>query len=395
VATLKDALADRWIAGFTLAGLALRVSYALASHIPSSAGDQADYVSIGHHFASWWGSERAFRTPGYPGFLAAGFELGLGDNGIRVAQAIVLTIACFVLAIAAYRAAGRAAGRLTALIGAVYSPLLTLPSLLLSDALAAALAAGAVFATCEGWRRARWGGWLAAASTLTAAAALVRPNMVGLFFVLAGVAFLHPMRRRRTAVTLLALLLPVLVLFGPWVGRNLVQRGSADPLGTNHITAVRFPIDRTSGRYGAHERDIHDQSTARQNESLDPWAQLLDNLEHRPLDQLSASVFWQRELWLFPFDDRLTYGAAPAVPYALLLAEHLAFLVSAGAGFWLGRRLPTIRIIAAGTAILAAPFLITASSPRLAIPAVTLLLVPAGVGLAAAAERLPRWRLAS
>jgi 4-amino-4-deoxy-L-arabinose transferase-like glycosyltransferase len=400
VATLREACADRWMVGLAVSGLALRVSYALVSHLPSSYGDQADYVSIGRDFAAWWGSERAFRTPGYPAFLAAGFELGLGENALRVAQAVLLSAACYLLAVTARRTAGRLAGRATALIGAVYPPLLTVPSLLLSDALAAALVAAAVFATCEARYRRYSAGWLAAASTLTAAAALVRPNLILLLAVPAAIALLRPIRWRGAAVRLLALVLPVLILFGPWVARNYEQRGSADPLGTNHITIAQFPIDRSSGRYGAHERDVHAtaqkaaraRESARQAEPPDPWAQLLENLKERPLEQLSASVFWQQELWLFPFDDRLTYGAAPVVPYPLLLAAHLAFLVAAAVGLWMGRRQPAIRIVAAATATIAAPFLITASSPRLAIPAVAVLLIPAGTGVAAAAERVPRLR---
>jgi hypothetical protein len=44
---------------------------------------------------------------------------------------------------------------------------------------------------------------------------------------------------------------------------------------------------------------------------------------------------------------------------------------------------------------LAAPFLITASAPRLAVPAEILLLVPAGLALAALPARLPRRKVAA
>jgi 4-amino-4-deoxy-L-arabinose transferase-like glycosyltransferase len=395
---VRVALTDRWIVAFSLLGLLLRSWYGLRHQVPSHAGDQGDYVAIGRDFLGWWQSERAFRTPGYPGFMAASFGLGLGENGVRLVQGGILTGGCYLSAVLAARLGGRAAGRAGAAIGALYPPLLTLPSLLLSDALATALVAAAVFVMCEGWSRRERRGWLVSASALGALGTLVRPNVGGLLLVLAAAALLQRAPLRERATTLLAILLPVVLLFGPWVARNYAQLGEPGPLGTNRIPfilGVHLPIDKTTGRYGAHLRDLHYQSgggppgveTEAQVEHVDPWHELGQNLTKRPLDQVEASAFWERELWLFPFDDRLTFGGPPLLPFPLLFLAHLALLMLGAVGLWLMRGSAVGRLTMGTVLALSVPFLVMLSSPRLATPAIGLLLAPAGVALATFARR--------
>src|SRR4051794_9079285 len=99
---MREALADRWIIVLVLLGLAIRTAYALRYNFPP-AGDQLGYLKHGRDFGGYWHSGQVFRTPGYPAFLAAIFELGLGRTGVLVAQGAIVSAGCYMAAAIAAR----------------------------------------------------------------------------------------------------------------------------------------------------------------------------------------------------------------------------------------------------------------------------------------------------
>lgn len=395
-------LTDHWVLGLVGLGALLRTVYAVRYHVPHDIGDQIGYISAGHHFVDWWRSPDALRTPGYPLFVALADGVGLGLNGLRVLQGIAVSAAALLAAVVAGRNFGLPAGRAAAGLGALLPPLITISAPVLSDALASALFAAAVLCICEGWRRPDRRALLGAAGILLAAAMLVRPNLGVLVPILVFAVWVTGRSGRERARGVGVLAVCFLVLFGPWMGRNYAVLGKPYPLGTNRIAfllGVALPVDRATGRFGAFERD-RDYFVAKQIPGgvrtyaevspLDPGEVLRENLAERPKQQASASLFWIRELWLWPSDDHLVYGRESIFPWPLLLAAHLGFLLTALVGLWTVRRSPAIRIIAASTLALTAPFAVFQSSPRYAIPAVLILLVPAGVGLTEMSARLRR-----
>ena len=402
VLPLRALASNRWIVGFTLLGLALRIVYALVAHPPPAhLGDQGLYKRLAADFVGWWRSPDAFRTPGYPAFLAILRPLGLWDDGTRVVQGVIASAGCFLMALSAARVGGLRAGQATAALGAVYLPLLTLPALVLSDGLAAGLVAAGFFAVIEGRRRASRWAWVAASSTALAAATLVRPNLALTFLILLGAWLVATPGWRGRLRALAVAAIPVVVLFGPWVARNYDVLGHPAPLGKGNsqylfVGGIHLPIDRTGGRYGAYVRalhfhsdeDLHGPLTAKQAAHQGPWSDLADNLAHRPLKQLSANAYWFRELWLVAFDDHAQYGRRPVIPWALTLASHALVLALALLGALLFRRIWDVRLVVITVALMTVPLLFVLPEPRYTAPMAMLLLMPAGM----AASRLPSRR---
>jgi 4-amino-4-deoxy-L-arabinose transferase-like glycosyltransferase len=404
---LRTIALDRWLLGFVLAGVAIRIVYAFVLHGPQDIGDQIQYVDLGHNFKSWWQSPDALRTPGYPFLLAVNFNLGLGLVGVRIEQALALGVACLLVSILATRLAGLRAGRIAAFGTMIFPPLITLSAPILSDAVATSLFVASVFALVEGYRRHSWMWWLAASSALGGAAALVRPNLVLALPIVLVVGLLHAGRARQRLAVLVVIALPVLFLFGPWVGRNYAELGRPAPLGVNDgprlvfAAGVHLPIDTTSGAYGAYRRSEHFYSpgtgprgslniaTARQ---VRPWHTLLDNILHRPFRQIAASAFWQRELWLEAFDDHAQYGVSPKIPYGLSLTLQIMLLALGLGGLWIARSTLIARVVFVAAVLLALPFLVHLPEPRYAAPQLLLLMAPAAAVLSSLLPSLARAR---
>jgi 4-amino-4-deoxy-L-arabinose transferase-like glycosyltransferase len=389
---LRRIATDRWLVSLVIVGAALRILYGVTANVPLDIGDQQQYKMIADHFGAWWHSADAVRTPGYPAFLAALGWMGLGDSGVQIVQALGLSGGCYLIALAAARVGGLPAARAAAALGAVYVPLITLPALILPDALAAALLAASFFAMAEGHRDPRSMRWVVMSAVALALGVLVRPNLVIVFPVL--LVWWLFVRRGLGArvVAVVAVAVAALLIFSPWVIRNVDVRGSASPLGTSDssrliVAGVHLPIDRTGGRYGAYYRSAHFFSNrdlggplnVYQATGRNPWPILWANLTERPLEQISASLFWVRELWVVPFDARAQYGLTPVVPYLFLLAIHLAVLALAIAGVWLYRRRAQVRLAAAIAVVMTLPFLILLPEPRYALPITLLLLLPSGL----------------
>jgi hypothetical protein len=193
-------------------------------------------------------------------------------------------------------------------------------------------------------------------------------------------------------------------VFAPWVARNLDQFGEPALFGYSNAqpassAAVHLPIDKSGGRYGAFYRATHfftpDPAPPPWNiweaTGHDPWPILWDNVKHRPLQQLDASVYWLRELWLVPFDDHTQYRSPPVVPYELVVAIHALIAALALFGAWVGRRRPEVQVTVGLAVLMTLPYTILLPEPRYAVPMAMLLIVPAGVAVARLASvRGPR-----
>jgi hypothetical protein len=391
---LGQIVRDPTVIVLTVAGCAARVIYGLRESLPP-VGDQLQYDALAADFDAWWASSDAIRTPGYPLFVSLVSNLG-GHDAVRLAQAVILSGACLLLAATAARAAVLAAGRATAAIAAVYPPLLGFPALILTDALAASLLVAAVFFVLES----RWSRvpprLVAGASVALAAGILVRPTLVIAAPPLALVALIWaPSGRFGLGKTAVALLVPALAVFAPWVARNVDRFGEPAPLSRSDasrlaVAAVHLPIYKAGGRYGAYYRSAHFFSnngvpggplTVYQATGRDPWTILAENLRERPLEQASASLFWMRELWLVAFDDHAQYARPPTLPYELILGVHALLVISAGAGLLLCFRNPAVQLTWLLAVVMTLPFLVLLPEPRYAVPMAMLLMVPAGLAI--------------
>lgn len=245
-----------------LFALTVRLGWGLSRPVTDAAidalPDQRDYLSIAQNFLNGQGLSfvdkrfddvaKAFRTPGYPLFLAA---CGANVRVARAAQAILDTstvLAIFLLAhllIPDHRR--RPAANLAAAIVAVNPFLIYFSALLLTETLFTAMLAWAMVLLVlgRGSRTSSWKltlAWLSGA-ILLCLSILVRPSAIGLPVVL-GYATLWMNRKGAEAyeqvprprwpvpvgATMLALILLTLL---PWAWRNFRELGAWVWLDTN------------------------------------------------------------------------------------------------------------------------------------------------------------------
>ncbi|HTM26732.1 MAG TPA: hypothetical protein VL225_16155 [Vicinamibacterales bacterium] len=230
-----------WIAACVVAGLALRLAFGLLywTNQPLTH-DEREYLALARSVARGDGfqypadepvpgtAQRFGRAPGYPIFLAAlrvTTPVEHVPRRVKVAQAIVGSIAIWLVASIATRAAGRRAGAVAGAIAAVYPPLVWLPAYAWSETLYSTVALAAARTLQEAGagnrdthRFAKTGSVpvsVLAGGLLTAIAVLIRPAMV--FFVPLAVGW---MLRRRRAVDAAAFVLVATLCVVPWTIRN-------------------------------------------------------------------------------------------------------------------------------------------------------------------------------
>jgi 4-amino-4-deoxy-L-arabinose transferase-like glycosyltransferase len=235
---------NRWIVACVLAGLTLRLAFALLYWVNQPlTHDEREYLALARSVARGDGfrypadepspgtAQQFGRAPVYPLFLSA---LGVtttvehAPRRVQIAQACVGALGIWLIAAVAGRAAGPRAAVAGAAIAAVYPPLIWMPAYVLSETLFSALALAAALALMPEERGARREvrdsgasprlaphASLLAGAVLTGLAILTRPAM--LFFVpLAALWFLW---RRRPADAIVFVAVSVLCV-APWTIRN-------------------------------------------------------------------------------------------------------------------------------------------------------------------------------
>jgi 4-amino-4-deoxy-L-arabinose transferase-like glycosyltransferase len=164
------------------------------------------------------------RAPGYPLFLAA---IGAGrDNPestpmrVKLAQAIAGAVGVWLIGLLALRSGGQRAGVVAAAIAAVYPPLVSMPSYVLSETLystaglaCALMLQDALYSSASTNSERKRG---MAAGLLAGAGALIRPAML-LFLPIAAVWLLIKRGPQLAVIVIAAALLPIV----PWTIRNI------------------------------------------------------------------------------------------------------------------------------------------------------------------------------
>jgi 4-amino-4-deoxy-L-arabinose transferase-like glycosyltransferase len=395
-------LRDRvvWI----LAGVALAVQllYVWLGDVPTWAGDQRDYTTAASHFGAWWAfpNPTLQRMPGYPLLLSLPFRAGLGEFPIQLLQAIALALGTLAVASLARLVSGRPAARAAAGLYAIYVPLLSFSAVLLTEAVTIALGLAATVCAVRATTDAggAWVRWVVLAALALAFSTLIRSDQIVLTVVLtATVALTAPTwRRRLTAVGIVAL--AFLVMFGPWVGRNLALSHHLEPFGTSgrYPTAigVHLPFDREVGQFSTYRRSFRFWSGTRRDgfspdraAVLDVKRELRENVLHHTGEFAVTRAIGQAQLWVWPVTANSQYNTEDPVPYVALMLLHLFVLLAGLAGFVAFHRHVVMRIGMAMFLCVAGLHLVTFPQPRYALTVMPLLIVGAGALTVRVADR--------
>lgn len=211
-------------------------------------------------------------SPGLPLFVAGTYELtgGVHERTARVALALIGTLAIFFTYLLGRRLQGVfrsphpgvvsgesvLAGLVGALVVAVYPALLEYQGMLMSEPLAATLLSGGVLALFWAADGAGWWRWLGPGALL-GATAMVRPEYLGIAFLLALVVFARGARAnwRRALGQGAVVLAGVALVVVPWTVRNAVALERTVPISTGGgqvlFAGTYLPSDGDPERVGA------------------------------------------------------------------------------------------------------------------------------------------------
>ncbi|HEX3564216.1 MAG TPA: hypothetical protein VHU17_02510 [Acidimicrobiales bacterium] len=218
-----------------LVGLGIRLYYALGAAqpaVPKGADQyyyrsQAELITHGHWFVI--PGSVVHGSSGVPGLahpplfstvLAVADLIGLrGVDGQRAFLCVLSVIAIFCCGRIGARLPGRATEMTVAWVAAVLPGMWIYSGQVLSESITIPVVAGTLFALYRMWERPTHGR-TAVLGLMIALCALTRPELLALAVVFAPLWLRsHPWKKRMTlTLTFLAVLV---VLVGPWVGRNL------------------------------------------------------------------------------------------------------------------------------------------------------------------------------
>lgn len=378
--------------------------------------DVDGYMYWGQTFWTWWSSGHLpiIRTPGFPALIAINDHFGFGERALKIEQCLAITTGCVSTSWIAGHMVGAIsedlgvnererrvvfAKRAAAMIFATNLPLLSYASTLLTEAIAIPLSLAALVFTLKAIDTSRSRAANSTiASTLLTVATLIRP-MMALHLAISGLTLIARAHRRQRARIAVRFAIPILILFGPWIGRNFAMLGSARPLGNvgqlNIAYGLHLPYDEALGEMAPYDRDDRffnnkrtDGFNPEQARALDIRRELTSNLKERPFELLRSRVFAQLQLWGWPVTARTEEGAHEEIPYAVLHAQHLIVLVLGAIGLWWARSTTGARwtlALIVGTATVHLAFHAT---PRFALPALPLLYAASAIAITLFTERL-------
>jgi 4-amino-4-deoxy-L-arabinose transferase-like glycosyltransferase len=219
-------LSGHWAIGVFCVALVLRVTFVVIQlklhpfNLSFDAGDSGGYREIansllngGHYRLN--GHPTAYRTPGYPLFLAGLFELSRGTMFVALCQAILGSATCAVLASASNHLAGRRAAWMAGIISACYPEFVFWTGYVTTETLyvlVIALSLLSLARLIEEPTRSRG----LVVGVVLGAAVLVRP----IALELAGVLAIYGIARPRWRVAAATAVATTALLLAPWVIRN-------------------------------------------------------------------------------------------------------------------------------------------------------------------------------
>lgn len=417
----------RLLAPLLGAALALRVGLALVVDPAAPVLDERAYLDLARTLAAEGRFEGTFRPPLYPAFLALFLELGLGTLGARLAQAVLGTLAAWLV----FRLAARALGSRVAVVAAAvvaFDPVLvSFSHRLWSETLFIVLVLAALDLLARsprGWSVRSW----AMAGILLGLAALTRP-MIVTFLPFLLLWALTAGRRGEAAATgaapwrptlerCVALGLACAVVILPWTWRNVRATGAfilIDSNGPFNLLVGAQPEaafvdkdDRWSERFGRVDGQAYQELVAREAGR----AQALAMQEARDHIARAPGRFVRKSLWeaghLWTLDSFLLrhlrngwYGAVPGWAVAAITVGSVVFflvlVLGALVGWAAGRPSPlralSLLLVAHSTLLFGATYALS----RYSVPLRPLLAVwsaVALVGLAGGGRAWLRGRLA-
>jgi 4-amino-4-deoxy-L-arabinose transferase-like glycosyltransferase len=262
-----------------LLGIGLRVDYAWDGREP--VFDAAAYAAIASNLERGEGftvgsaatQPSSNYSPGLPLLVAGVYELtgGIHERLARVLLALVGSLSVLFAYLLAHRlrrsmhstgsgtpnaSSGVVAGLIAAAAVAIYPALLEYQGMLMSEPLAAALLSGAVLALFWAADRDGWARWLLP-GVLLGATAMVRPEYLGVAFLLALVVFARRARGdwRRSLAQAAILLAGVVLVVAPWTVRNAIALDRVVPISTGGgqvlFAGTYLPSDGDPEKVGA------------------------------------------------------------------------------------------------------------------------------------------------
>lgn len=374
----------------------LQVLYAFSAH---PVFDADGYLQLGKDFADYWHSSGQgywMRTPGYPLLLAGIYEAGLGAAGLKIFQICLVTGGLLALARVTELAAGRRAARICAWLFVCYLPLWSYSSIARTEAVAIPLLICAVLALQLSERtNHRRIPWFLAAGTLSGLALIVRPNCLSVVAIIALVLLVQQFRsqRRRSAVAMAAIFftLPIVIIFAPWLTRNMTHEGRLAPLGRNPFPlalGLHLPYERDIGEFASFHRSYRffwehrsDGFTPEIAFKSNSWEVLKDDLHSHPTEFFETRAVAEFQMWPWPATPRVDYEDDSVVPYPLIMLVQVLLLVLGLLGLY-GLRKNSVGMIGLGfVASLFAIHLLYVALPRYTVPVFPFLLVGAAAFL--------------
>jgi asparagine N-glycosylation enzyme membrane subunit Stt3 len=350
-------------------------------------------------------------SPGLPLLVAAIYELtgGVHEQLARLVLATVGALSVLFTFLTGRRLSGPLAGLIGAAAIAVYPALLEYQGMLMGEPLAATLLAGAVLATlwaAEAPRpRVRW----LMPGVLFGALALVRPEYLGVVF-LVSLVVLAKGSWRQSWIAAATLLLGAVVVIAPWTVRNAVGLDRFVPVSTGggqvlfagtYLPSGGDPekvgaevVERHPGLFGPHalERLRMEQILARLAEQRYPGAetdealarmgreQLWDDLSEEPLEYAGFVARKVARIWSHGPRDVMREPGWELLHWALVALGLVGLIVLVRRRRW--EALLLAAIFVAVTAISA----LLVASPRRVLVTMPLAATLAGVGIVAVYE---------
>ena len=280
--------------------LILRVGFVASQDGYVPAGDAADFdrhaVSIateGQYPPSSIGKKggpAAFRPPGYPHALAAVYSVtGVADSASRFAvgryfSALLGVTTVGLIGLVAWHIWGPLVALVGMALAAVYPPLVTIGSAMLSEPLMITVMFGGVAAMLQ-HRRSRLLRWALLAGVFAGIAALTRTNGGLVIPILAAGIWSRPLFSRASLVPLATFLATTALVLLPWTIRNARAFGEFIPVSTQSGLTIAGTYNEVSQEDPAHP-------AAWRAPTMPPYGELLrrDDLDQAELENRFGSL---------------------------------------------------------------------------------------------------------